>query len=167
MKTRKRRARQRNRGWGREVRGRRGWWAHPPGGLIAPRRFSWCKDLKWGSQPSVFWGKNSPARDLLEQEPWAVLGGRSLGLQLKYIYTFRQLPKVQCNDWECRPWNQWMLTSEVENMMRKKIFAKIRNKTITWSSNSISGYLSKENENTDLKSNMHPPMFIAALFTMC
>ena len=43
---------------------------------------------------------------------------------------------------------------------------KIQNRTTTQSSNFISGYFPREYKNTNLKRYMHPPMSIAALFTI-
>ena len=45
---------------------------------------------------------------------------------------------------------------------------KIKNRTTIWLSNSTSGYLSEENENTNLKNNLHPysHVFMAAIFTI-
>ena len=42
----------------------------------------------------------------------------------------------------------------MENSM--KFPQKIKNRTAIWSSNFTSGYLSKENENTNLKIYLHP-----------
>ena len=47
----------------------------------------------------------------------------------------------------------------------KDVPQKIKNRTTIWCSNSNSGYLSEENENTNLKIYLHP-MFIVALFTI-
>ena len=47
---------------------------------------------------------------------------------------------------------------------RMEDLPKNKNRTTMWSSNSTSGTIAKENENTNLK--RYLPMFIAALFTI-
>ena len=46
-----------------------------------------------------------------------------------------------------------------------EVTQKIKNRTTIWFSNSTSGYLSEENENTNTKLYMYP-MFTVALFTI-
>ena len=43
--------------------------------------------------------------------------------------------------------------------------SKSKNRNTIWPNNSTTGYLPKENKNTNSKRYMHPYMFIAALFT--
>ena len=57
----------------------------------------------------------------------------------------------------------WIGTGTMENSM--EVPQNIKNRTTIGSSNSTFGYLSEENENTNLKRYMYP-MFIAALFTI-
>ena len=41
---------------------------------------------------------------------------------------------------------------------------KIKNRNIVWSNNSTSGYLSKENKNSDLKRYMHPYVHYSIIY---
>ena len=45
-----------------------------------------------------------------------------------------------------------------------KIPQKIKNRTIIWPNNSSSGYLSKENKNTNSKKYMHPHVHCSIIF---
>ena len=55
-------------------------------------------------------------------------------------------------------------TATMENCT--EVSQKIENRTTVQSSNSTPGYISKENENTNLKKKHKKTMFIAALFTV-
>ena len=48
-------------------------------------------------------------------------------------------------------------TATLENSM--ELFQKVKNRTILWPSNCITGYLPKGYKNTDLKGHMHPNVY--------
>ena len=53
-------------------------------------------------------------------------------------------------------------TATVENSM--EVSQKTKNRTTIGISNSISGYISEENENTNLKRYMHPNVYISIIY---
>ena len=56
----------------------------------------------------------------------------------------------------------WIGAATVENSMG--VTKKIKSRTTIWSNNSTSGYLSKENKNTNLKRYMHPSVHCSIIY---